>query len=66
MKCKYGQCKNKIAPIKHKCSMCTLSFCSTHRLPEDHACIDLNQNKEIFRYELAKRLISYKTIPSKL
>ena len=53
MSCKFDGCKRKIAPVMGDCKYCVSSFCSTHRLPEDHQCIGLEKCRQT-RFELNK------------
>ena len=49
-RCQYKNCNEKITPINiliGKCKYCEYIYCSLHRLPESHLCINKdvsNQN----------------------
>ena len=47
--CKYVNCKESITPtgiIIGKCKYCEYVYCSQHRLPEYHECINSQKCKE--------------------
>jgi len=41
-KCCFESCKRKQSRIIGDCAYCKSSFCTNHRLPEDHVCPDID------------------------
>mmetsp|Transcript_34162 Transcript_34162/g.53271 ORF Transcript_34162/g.53271 Transcript_34162/m.53271 type:complete len:181 (+) Transcript_34162:49-591(+) len=39
--CSVDGCKQPIMPIAGACDFCPHNYCSNHRLPEDHKCLNL-------------------------
>lgn len=49
-KCSFPECNKKILSISIDCDKCHKFFCSTHRMPEYHSCLLLdNIKKEAFQ-----------------
>lgn len=46
LKCNLEGCNNKQSIIIGVCKWCNKCFCSNHRLPESHICINLKNCKE--------------------
>jgi predicted nucleic acid binding AN1-type Zn finger protein len=39
--CAFTGCRKKAQPIMGDCSHCSKGYCSSHRLPESHVCVGL-------------------------
>ena len=44
--CNITECKRKATLIVGDCKKCSNSFCSHHRLPEDHLCSKFEEMKK--------------------
>ncbi|KAJ3196491.1 hypothetical protein HK101_008787 [Irineochytrium annulatum] len=64
-RCAFG-CGSAAVKSVGTCRYCTAQFCSKHRLPESHACSNLSSCVTEARDNLAKRLISEKTVAQKV
>ncbi|KAI0050918.1 hypothetical protein FA95DRAFT_1603188 [Auriscalpium vulgare] len=60
------QCNQAALRIVGQCAHCRMQFCSTHRLPEHHACNNLEDcRQQAFNRNKAK-LESERTVVSKM
>ncbi|KAI0314272.1 hypothetical protein OF83DRAFT_1137626 [Amylostereum chailletii] len=60
------QCNQAALRIVGQCSHCNAQFCSTHRLPEHHACNNMEDcRQEAFNRNKAK-LESERTVSAKI
>ncbi|KAJ3213712.1 hypothetical protein HDU67_002553 [Dinochytrium kinnereticum] len=64
-RCAFG-CGSAAVKSVGTCRYCSAQFCSKHRLPEAHACSNLSTCVTAARDNLAKRLISEKTVAQKV
>ena len=65
-KCSASGCKKKTVLIVGDCKFCQMSHCSSHRLPEDHKCVEMEACR-LQSYELnAKRLVSEGCVSEKI
>ena len=64
--CKYGDCKKRAAVIIGNCRYCQLKFCSSHRLPEVHSGIGIDECKKLALDRNSKILIAGKCVASKI
>jgi predicted nucleic acid binding AN1-type Zn finger protein len=64
--CDFINCNGKKLIIIGKCSYCSLTFCKTHRLPEQHVCGSLQECKDRHKEILSKKLLNERTITKKL
>lgn len=65
-RCQFGDCHNRVVKIIGDCRYCQSKFCSSHRLPEAHACQNLTSCKDAALQRLQDRLIAEKTVASKV
>ncbi|CAG8769712.1 34120_t:CDS:2 [Gigaspora margarita] len=65
-KCKFGDCNDKAVKIVGHCRYCEMDFCSRHRLPEAHACINLTSCKQASFEKNAAKLRSEQCVASKV
>jgi hypothetical protein len=63
MKCEY--CQKVSDELPYKCKFCSGTFCSDHRLPENHECLGLEKYKDVkheeFRGGVVKAAKEYDT-----
>ncbi|KAL3893959.1 MAG: hypothetical protein SGCHY_005541, partial [Lobulomycetales sp.] len=59
--CALEDCKDKPVKIVGDCRWCSKRFCSRHRLPEAHACVNLSGCRENSTEKFASRLLAEKT-----
>lgn len=45
-RCCFPDCQKKILSLALDCDKCHQFYCSTHRLPEDHICLCLDEMKK--------------------
>ncbi|KAJ3245176.1 hypothetical protein HDU78_009782 [Chytriomyces hyalinus] len=64
-KCSFG-CGAAAVKTVGTCRYCSQNYCSKHRLPESHACANLQSCQSAAKDSLAKRLINEKTVGSKV
>ncbi|KAK4058458.1 hypothetical protein OIO90_000617 [Microbotryomycetes sp. JL221] len=60
------RCSQVSLRIVGDCSFCSTSFCGRHRLPEDHACPNLQNCKQEALDRLKTKLDSEKTVSEKV
>ena len=65
LRCKYCSCTYSVA-ICIPCSDCKQAFCSLHKLPEQHACTELEKRKKKLQKELTSELLSNRTKDKRL
>ncbi|KAI8919630.1 hypothetical protein BC831DRAFT_480952 [Entophlyctis helioformis] len=64
--CQFGSCSDKIVKIVGDCRYCSSKFCSRHRLPEAHACSNLQSCRQASHEKLAGKLLNEKTVAAKV
>ncbi|KAI8069332.1 polyubiquitin [Gongronella butleri] len=65
-RCAFGTCSDKPVKIVGDCRYCQSKFCSRHRLPEDHACVNLTTCKKAAHERNSIKLLSERCIASKV
>lgn len=66
MLCSYIGCNRKILMIVGHCHYCQQHFCSTHRLPEDHQCVELTKYRQILFERNKAKLMDEQITPQKI
>lgn len=61
-----SQCTQAALRLVGDCPHCTLQFCSRHRLPEDHACLNMTSCREAAFAKNKAKLESERTVGSKM
>ena len=64
-RCSLSDCHKKTVPIVGDCKRCHKSYCSNHRMLEDHMCSGLNECRKDARTDLSEKLMEQKTIAKK-
>lgn len=64
--CDFLGCNGKKLKLIGKCSYCSLIFCKSHRLPEEHACTGIQECKDRHKELLSKKLLNEKTVGKKI
>ncbi len=65
-RCAREGCLDRAVRIVGHCRYCSLSYCSKHRLPEAHACSNLQGCKNLASSSLAEKLLREKTVGQKV
>jgi len=65
-KCAHGECKQMAAFIVGDCKYCNSKFCGTHRLPESHACSNMQGCKDTSFAKNKAKLEKEKCVSSKV
>jgi ubiquitin C len=65
-RCSFQQCSDKICKMIGTCSYCQTNYCSRHRLPEAHVCINLSSCKRVAHERNSEKLYSERCVASKL
>lgn len=61
-----SQCTQPALRLVGDCPHCTLPFCSRHRLPEDHACLNMSSCREAAFAKNKAKLESERTVVNKM
>ncbi|KAH9814721.1 hypothetical protein DFH28DRAFT_928826 [Melampsora americana] len=61
-----SQCSQPALRLVGDCPHCTLQFCARHRLPEDHACLNMTSCREAAFAKNKAKLESERTVGSKM
>ncbi|KAG0149697.1 hypothetical protein CROQUDRAFT_653251 [Cronartium quercuum f. sp. fusiforme G11] len=61
-----SQCGQPALRLVGDCPHCTLQFCARHRLPEDHACLNMGSCREAAFAKNKAKLESERTVGSKM
>jgi len=61
-----SQCGQPALRLVGDCPHCTLQFCARHRLPEDHACLNMTSCREAAFAKNKAKLESERTVGSKM
>ncbi|KAI8901725.1 hypothetical protein BC833DRAFT_576409 [Globomyces pollinis-pini] len=64
-KCGFG-CGDRAVKIIGNCRYCTKNFCGRHRLPEAHACENINHCRQESATKNADRLMGERTVANKV
>jgi ubiquitin C len=65
-KCAFGSCPDKVVKIIGDCRYCQHKFCGKHRLPEAHACNELQSCRQASFDKNAGKLMKEKCIGSRV
>jgi predicted nucleic acid binding AN1-type Zn finger protein len=65
-KCALSVCQDRAVAILGDCKYCEARYCSKHRLPEMHACANIQQCKNEAVQKLSQQLLADKCVPTKL
>ncbi|KXS13559.1 hypothetical protein M427DRAFT_58597 [Gonapodya prolifera JEL478] len=65
-KCALPTCQNRVVKIVGLCRYCAGNFCGTHRLPELHACAQLDSCRAAAHSRLGEKLMREKTVGVKV
>lgn len=65
-KCSLPECVGKAIKIIGHCRYCEEQFCGKHRLPETHACRNLNSCREASHQRNESKLMDGKCVAGKL
>jgi predicted nucleic acid binding AN1-type Zn finger protein len=65
-KCYLEDCKQKTVKIIGYCRWCDFLYCGKHRLPEAHACKDLQGCRDKSLEKFSARLLAEKTVAEKV
>ena len=55
------RCSQAAINIVGQCGACQVAYCGKHRLPEDHACVGMEQVRKAAHDKLAMKLTSERT-----
>src|SRR6516225_7402673 len=65
-KCAIDGCTDRVATIIGVCNYCQGRFCGSHRLPETHACSNLQACRDSAFAKNSQKLLSEKTVSTKV
>ncbi|KAJ3088886.1 hypothetical protein HK102_007709 [Quaeritorhiza haematococci] len=65
-KCSCGGCGDRAVKIIGDCRYCTKKFCSRHRLPEAHACPNMQSCRQDSINKNTNKLLGEKCVASKV
>ncbi|TPX47312.1 hypothetical protein SeLEV6574_g02738 [Synchytrium endobioticum] len=65
-KCSVEGCTDRPVKIIGDCRYCNSKYCSRHRLPEAHACVNLQSCRDESISRLNNKLMSEKTVAAKI
>ncbi|KAI8340539.1 ubiquitin-related domain-containing protein [Chlamydoabsidia padenii] len=65
-RCALGSCSGKPVKIIGDCRYCESKFCSRHRLPEAHACVNLTTCRQTAHERNSLKLLSERCVASKV
>jgi hypothetical protein len=65
-RCFYNDCPGKVAKIIGDCRYCGHGYCAKHRLPESHACDNINHCREQSFERNSHKLLGEKCVGDKL
>lgn len=65
-RCKFSDCSERIAKIVGDCKYCSESFCSRHRLPESHSCLNMKGCKQESFNKNSVKLFGEKCVADKV
>ena len=65
-RCAVDHCSNKVVKVVGLCRYCQSQFCSRHRLPEDHACVNLVSCRQVAHERNSVKLLSERCVASKV
>ncbi|KAI9493865.1 polyubiquitin [Zychaea mexicana] len=65
-RCAVEHCSNKVVKVVGLCRYCQSQYCSRHRLPEDHACVNLVSCRQAAHERNSVKLLSERCVASKV
>jgi ubiquitin C len=65
-RCAFGECVQKPVLLIGDCKYCSLKYCGSHRLPETHACANMETCRQQHFNKLKTKLESEKCVASKV
>ncbi|KAG2216799.1 hypothetical protein INT45_013613 [Circinella minor] len=65
-RCAVDHCSNKVIKVVGLCRYCQSQFCARHRLPEDHACVNLVSCRQVAHERNSVKLLSERCVASKV
>ncbi|ELR23289.1 ubiquitinfusion protein [Acanthamoeba castellanii str. Neff] len=65
-KCCFGECSKRAVLITGDCRHCQLQFCGNHRLPESHACQNMESCRQAAFDKNKNKLLSEKCTSQKI
>ncbi|KAI9144593.1 polyubiquitin [Paraphysoderma sedebokerense] len=65
-RCAVDGCKDKVVKIIGDCRYCTKRYCGKHRLPESHACEQLDSCRQAAADKLTGKLLNEKCVAQKV
>ncbi|KAI8903623.1 hypothetical protein EDD86DRAFT_214874 [Gorgonomyces haynaldii] len=66
IKCSNAGCNDRAVKIVGDCRYCSSKFCAKHRLPEAHACPNLESCRQSSKDTLTNKLLQEKTVVTKV
>jgi predicted nucleic acid binding AN1-type Zn finger protein len=66
IRCSHGGCKRRAAVVIGDCRYCKSTFCLHHRLPETHACSEIDACKKLALHRNTRVLMESKCVGSKV
>lgn len=65
-RCAVGECTDRVAKVVGDCRYCGLGYCSRHRLPESHACDNIQSCRQASYDKNTNKLMGEKCVGDKL
>jgi len=65
-RCAKDGCSDKVVKIIGECRYCTKKYCGKHRLPESHACENMESCRQAAADKLSGKLLSEKCVAQKV
>ncbi|KAH6572865.1 hypothetical protein BASA62_003200 [Batrachochytrium salamandrivorans] len=65
-KCNLDGCNDRVVKIVGDCRYCMSKFCTKHRLPEAHACSNIETCRQNSHERLAGKLLKERTVAAKV
>ncbi|CEI85629.1 hypothetical protein RMCBS344292_00087 [Rhizopus microsporus] len=66
VRCSLELCTSAYVKIIGDCNYCQAKYCSRHRLPEDHACYNMNVCKQLAHRRNSEKLLNEYCVASKV
>ncbi|ORE06513.1 hypothetical protein BCV72DRAFT_207201 [Rhizopus microsporus var. microsporus] len=66
VRCSLELCTSAYVKIIGDCNYCQAKYCSRHRLPEDHACYNMNVCKQLAHRRNSEKLLNECCVASKV
>ncbi|KAH6564748.1 hypothetical protein BASA60_010193 [Batrachochytrium salamandrivorans] len=65
-KCNLDGCNDRVVKIVGDCRYCMSKFCTKHRLPEAHACSNIETCRQNSHERLAGKLLKERTVAAQV